>query len=324
MWRYSGAGSNRVESADSVVPGAAVDRTVGWDDHETSRARCRARYNAGAGRRLSVRGPPGQSPGCLIPMKAARIRIREPYRVFRDQIAELPGTMCHRGVTLHAGRNLIKRLSITSPEGESIEVVVKAFAVPMRLRGFVYAHLRRSKALRCMSNATSLVEKGVDTPNPIACIEYHDGGCLRRSHYVSRYWHHDYDLTALLYRGVSRGPTTHALLEQLAQFTAVQHDHGVLHLDYNPGNILVRASGGSFDFSLVDLNRLRFKQLGMNDRISGLVRLTTIVDYLRVIGRRYAMLCGLDPDDFCRRLEVEQRRFVARRRRTKTIVALLR
>ena len=232
--------------------------------------------------------------------------------------------MDHRGVTLHAGRNLIKRMSITSPEGESIEVVVKAFAVPARPRGFVYAHLRQSKALRCMRNASRLVEKGIDTPEPIACIEYHHFGCLRSSHYVSRYWDHDYDLTALLYRGVSHGPGTRVLLEELAQFTAAQHDHGVMHLDYNPGNILVRARGGSFDFSLVDLNRLRFKQLGMSDRISGLVRLTTIMEYLRIIGRRYAMLHELDPDDFCRRLEVEQHRFVIRRRRIKRMMELMR
>ena len=257
-------------------------------------------------------------------MTAARIRISEPYRAFGDQIAELPRTLDHRGVTLHSGRNHIKRLSITTSESESIDVVVKAFAVPARLRGFVYAHLRRSKALRSMRNATMLLEKGVDTPEPIACIEYHEFGCLRRSHYVSRYWHHDYDLTALLYRGASHGPGTHALLEQLAAFTSAQHDHGVLHLDYNPGNILVRARRDSFEFALVDLNRLRFRQLGIDDRISGLVRLTTIVDYLRIIGRRYAMLYGADPDDFCRRLEAAQYRFATRRRRTKRMAAMLR
>ena len=232
--------------------------------------------------------------------------------------------MNHRGDTLHSGRNLIKRLRITSTEGESIEVCVKAFAVPARLQGFVYSHVRRSKALRCISNATTLLEKGVDTPDPIACIEFREYGCLRRSHYVSRYWHHDYDLRALLYRGVSNSRATHALLEQLAAFTATQHDQGVMHLDYNPGNILVRARGGGFDFSLVDLNRLRFKHLGINDRISGLVRLTTIAEYLRIIGGRYATLYGVDPDDFCRRLEAAQRRFATRRRRMKRIAGLLR
>lgn len=257
-------------------------------------------------------------------MTAVRICIREPYRGFRDQIAELPRTMGDRGVVLHSGRNLIKRMSVTNTAGESIDVVVKAFAVPMRLRGFVYAHLRRSKALRCMSNATRLLEKGVDTPDPIACIEFHEFGCLRRSHYVSRYWHHDYDLTALLYRGVSHRLDAHALLDQLAAFTAAQHDQGVLHLDYNPGNILVRAGGDGFDFSLVDLNRLRFGQLGINDRISGLARLTTIMDYLRIIGRRYAELYGVEPDAFCRQLVTAQHRFVTRRRRLKRMAALLR
>ena len=274
-------------------------------------------------RTVGARRPPGL-PGGATTVTAARLRIAEPYRAFGDQIARLPQSLDHCGVTLHSGRNLVKRLSITTPEGESIQVVVKAFAVPARPRGFIYAHLRSSKALRCMSNATRLLEKGVDTPDPIACIEFHEFGCLRRSHYVSRYWHHDYDLTALLYRGASRGQQTHALLEHLAAFTAAQHDLGVMHLDYNPGNILVRARRDGFDFALVDLNRLRFKQLGLDDRICGLARLTTIVDYLRVIGRRYAMLYGVDPDDFCRRLEAAQRRFVTRRRRMKRMMALLR
>ena len=257
-------------------------------------------------------------------MTAARIHLREPYRGFRDQIAELPRTMGDRGVVLHSGRNLIKRLSIPSSDGSAIEVVVKSFAVPTRLHGFVYAHLRRSKTLRCMSNAMRLLEIGVGTPDPVACIEFREFGCLRRSHYVSRYWHHDHDLTALLYRGVSHGPDTQALLEQLAGFTAMQHDQGVMHQDYNPGNILVRARGGSFEFSLVDLNRLRFQRVGINDRISGLIRLTTIADYLRIIGRRYAVLYGVEPDEFCRRLEAAQHRFVTRRRRMKRMAALLR
>ena len=256
-------------------------------------------------------------------MTAVQIRVAEPYRACHDRIVELPDSFAGRGVTLHSGRNLIKRMSIASPGGAPIEVAVKAFAVPARWRGFIYAHLRSSKALRSMSNAKILLEKGVRTPDPIASIEYADHGCLRRSYYICRYWHHDYDLTALLYRGACRRPDTEALLEQLARFTFWQHDRGVHHLDYNPGNILVRARGDDFDFSLVDLNRLRFGSLDMSDRISGLVRLTTVVDYLRIIGRRYAGLYGADPETFCRRLEEELRRFAARRRRVKRMSALL-
>ena len=259
-----------------------------------------------------------------MPVTVARICIGNAYIAWCAQIRELPGRIDDDGVTLHSGRNLIKTLTLSSPDCDSIEVVVKAFAVPARLRGFVYTNLRRSKALRSMVNAQKLLEKGISTPDPVACIEYRHAGCLRRSYYVCRYWRHDYDLTALLYRGVSCGSNTKALLEQLARFTAAQHDHGVLHCDYNPGNILVRSKDGGFDFSVIDLNRLRFKPLDMNDRISGLVRLTTVPEYSRVIGRQYARVCGIDPGEFCRVLEEKQHRFVVGRRRMKRMTSLFR
>ena len=142
-----------------------------------------------------------------------------------------------------------------------------------------------------MVNAREAGAVGRRHAGPVACIEYEDYRCLRRSYYVCRHWPHDQDLTALLYRGVPSGADARALLEALAQFTAAQHDRGVLHLDYNPGNILVRSENDGFEFALVDLNRLRFRPLNIGDRISGLVRLTTRDDCLRIIGRRYARLC---------------------------------
>lgn len=258
------------------------------------------------------------------PVTVARLCIAEPYRDCRAQIEELPRRLDRDGVTLHAGRNLIKRLGIAGPGGEPIDVAVKAFAVPARVRGFVYANLRPSKARRCMVNARKLARLGVGTPEPVASIEYEDFRCLRRSYYVCRHWPHDRDLTALLYRGVPPGSDAQALLEALAEFTAAQHDRGVLHLDYNPGNILVRSESDGFEFALVDLNRLRFRRLDTGDRICGLTRLTTRDDCLRIIGRRYARLCGADPDDFCARLDTAQRRFAARRRRMKRVLSWLR
>ena len=255
---------------------------------------------------------------------AARMCIAEPYRDCRAQIEELPQRLERDGVTLHSGRNLIRQLRIAGPGGEPIDVAVKAFAVPARARGFVYANLRQSKARRCMVNARKLAQLGVGTPDPVACIEYEVYRCLRRSYYVCRHWPHDQDLTALLYGGVPSGSDARALLEALAEFTVAQHDRGVLHLDYNPGNILVRSENDGFEFALVDLNRLRFRDLDIGDRLSGLARLTTRDDCLRIIGRRYARLCGADPDDFCTRLEVAQRRFSVRRRRVKWVLSWFR
>jgi len=260
----------------------------------------------------------------VVPVTSVRVCIAEPYRDCRAQIGELPERLEREGVTLHSGRNLIKRLGLVGPDGESIEVAVKAFAVPARVRGFAYANLRPSKARRCMINAQRLVELGIGTPEPVACIEHESHWCLRRSYYVCRYWPNDRDLTALLYHGVPPGADAPALLEALAQFTVAQHDRGVLHLDYNPGNILVRSEGDGFEFALVDLNRLRFRHLDIGDRARGLAPLTTQNDCLRIIGRRYAGLCDADPERFCARFEAAQRRFAARRRRMKKALAWLR
>lgn len=257
-------------------------------------------------------------------MTSARIHVREPYRAYGNRISDLPGHPDAGGITLHSGRNVIRTAAISSPDGESIEVAVKAFRVPARPRGFIYAHLRPSKARRSFEHAEKLLELGIGTPDPVAWMEHEEAGCLRESYYVCRYWPPDIDLAGLLYRGGSTGPDTDSLLAELARFTLLQHDNGVLHLDYNPGNILARAAGAGFEFALVDLNRLRFRPLDRNDRISGLVRLTTSADHLRSIGRRYADILGEDPGRFCRELESARSRFRRRRRTMNRVKSLLR
>ena len=257
-------------------------------------------------------------------MITARVQVAAPYRACRDEIENLHRHFDVRGIPIHSGRNLIKTMTMIDPGGGTMEVAVKSFKIPARPQGFVYASFRPSKAWRSMSYARKLLDLKIETPEPVACIEYTGSGCLRHSYYVCRYWPHDHDLTAVLYGGSALGPSTDRLLEQLVRFTFRQHQKGVAHLDYNPGNLLCRARGSSFEFALVDLNRLRFAPLELKARISGLVRLTSELDYLRIIGKRYAELYGADADEFCRRLEKTYLRFVADRRRMKSVKSLLR
>ena len=258
------------------------------------------------------------------PATAARMSVGERYRDYCGPIGELHRHFDRRGTTIHAGRNLIKAMTIDGPGGGSIRVAVKAFKTPVWPRGLVYAHLRRSKAQRSMIHARKLREMGIDTPDPVACIEYDVCGCLRHSYYVCRYWRHNHDLTGLLYNEIPSGVEPDVLLKQLVKFTYQQHQMGVFHLDYNPGNILVRYRGRDFEFALVDLNRLRFGTPDLESRIAGLVRLTDVADYLGIIGRQYAKLHGADPEDFCRRLEAARLGFARRRRRMRRVKALFR
>ena len=250
------------------------------------------------------------------------IQVTEPYKSYKPQIANIPVNILRSGKTLNAGRNLTKKISISNASGKQIETVVKSFAIPNTFRGFIDKNFRQSKAIRSKNNAKRLLEIGVPTPEPIACIENLKFQCLHQSYYISRYWDHNFDLGSLLYRGVSSGGNTNVLLYELARFTAKQHDLGIKHLDYNPGNILTRSCGDSFEFSLVDLNRVRFTKLSREERVSGLVRLTTNPYYLKIIGSNYAVMAKTDPVEFCQLLNECHTQFWTRRIRLKRMLKI--
>lgn len=256
-------------------------------------------------------------------MKFIRIQVTEPYKPYQSQVTELPEKIICGGETLNIGRNLTKKISISNANGKSIDVVVKSFAIPNRIRGYIDTKFRQSKALRSKNNAERLLEMGVQTPDPIACIEKLKFHCLHQSFYISRYWDHNYDLGSFLYRGVSSGANTQVLLYEISRFTAKQHELGIKHLDYNPGNILTRSNGDSFEFCLVDLNRLRFTNLSREDRITGLVRLSTSAEYMKTIGSHYAVFSRTDPVEFCRLLKEKHTQFWSRRIRLKRILKIL-
>lgn len=258
----------------------------------------------------------------LPSLKGVRFYISEPFEDYIQQIAEIPDNY-YRGSTLQSGRNLIKKLEMHQINGEPIEIVVKAFAKPGNIKGYMYANFVQTKAKRSIQNAQYLMELGILTPEPIACIEHLKCQSLQDSFYVCRFWDHNFDLGSLLYQGEFSDVNTQLLLEQLSQFTAVQHNKGIFHLDYNPGNILVRVNEGHFTFALIDLNRVRITKMGIQDRIMGLVRLTLKPEIMREIGSFYAKYIGVDLNEFCTRLETEHRRFWAGRIRIERIKGFL-
>ena len=252
-----------------------------------------------------------------------QICVSESYRGYETLIAELPDRYLYRGSTLYSGRNLIRRLCISQPSNDPIEIVVKAFAIPRSVKGLIYANLLTSKARRSLNNAQRLIEMGIPTPEPIACIEQLHYRCLRKSYFVCRYWHHNYDLFSILFHGVNLENTPKLLLEKLSQFTVEQHNKGILHLDYNPSNILVRLKGNTFSFALVDLNRLKFKKLGIEDRIYGLIRLTISPETMKLIGYNYAQEVGFDTEEFCLKLKERHNRFWTKRLRIEKMLKIL-
>ena len=255
-------------------------------------------------------------------MKSVRIFVTEPFMDYYDQIAEIPASY-QLGRTLQSGRNLITKFKINQNSGKQLDIVVKAFAKPGKIKGFVNANIAQNKAKKSILNAEYLLKLGISTPEPIASIENFKFLCIRESFYVCRFWYHNYNLGDFLYRGVSSGVNTQFLLENLCQFTAEQHNKGILHLDYNPWNILVRVKEDSFNFALVDLNRVRITNLRMQDRIRGLIRLALIPETISIIGSIYAKQIGVDQNAFRLRLLAEHRKFWTKRIRFENWVGIL-
>jgi serine/threonine protein kinase len=84
------------------------------------------------------------------------------------------------------------------------------------------------------------------------------------------------------------------ILLAFGRFTCTLHDLGVLHRDYSPGNILVVTSDdpGQYRFELVDLNRMSFGALSLQQRMHNLRLLWAGDDDLQVVVRGYAEVFG--------------------------------
>ena len=103
-------------------------------------------------------------------------------------------------------------------------------------------------------------------------FEFKKKGLIDKSFYISEQL--DSDLT---FRDLTQNvdyPDHENILRAFTRFTNKLHNKGVLFLDHSPGNTLIKKKMDSYDFYLVDLNRMKFGNLSFDARISNFKRLT--------------------------------------------------
>ncbi len=247
------------------------------------------------------------------------IEITPDYVSLRPGIATLLDSFDAGGETLHRKRNTVKKMQL-----DNIPVVVKSFAALSGVRAFIYGRLRKSKARRSFEYAQRLLELGIDTPAPIAFYEEHKGGLLGASFFVSEYYPHDFSMSyALPSQGQGPAPEdADALITAFTRFTFQLHEAGVLHIDHNPSNTLVRRQGQDWRFAIIDINRMQFGALGLPERMKNLVRLTDDIAAMQLMARVYADLAKESPErceELLFRLKRRHWRKQAFKRRLKTL-----
>ena len=189
--------------------------------------------------------------------------------------------------SIHKARNELKIIDI-----EGLKTVVKSFKVPHLLNRIVYTFFRKSKAYKSYHNALYLKELGISTPPPIALIEFFSGGLLADSYFISELFEYDFTIrTPLLEPLVDKKQ----ILTAFAAYTYELHQKGVWHLDYSPGNILIKRNATGYEFSIVDINRMEFRDISPLQGCENFNKLWASDEELEIMGVEYARLCHEDP-----------------------------
>jgi hypothetical protein len=188
-------------------------------------------------------------------------------------------------------RNIIKLFDVAS-----LKVNVKSFKKPHLLNSIIYNYFRKSKARRSFEYANRLLENEIGTPQPIAYFEKTSFFGLKQSYYVSE--HLACDLTFRELVQIPEFPENEIILRQFIRFTFLLHQKGIEFLDHSPGNTLIRKNNiGSYDFFLVDLNRMTFhKKMAFEVRMKNLCRLTNKEEMVKTMSNEYAIVSGESED----------------------------
>lgn len=220
-----------------------------------------------------------------------KIVINQDYALLEDFLRELPFHFEQEGDTIYDSRNTIKTFVV-----QNIHLNVKSFKTPHLINQFAYATLRKSKARRSYEYALQLLQLGINTPTPIAYIEYSKPLLLKNSYYVSEHTHFDGEMR-VLQKGTLEEHKE--LITLFARFTAKLHQAKVLHFDYSPGNILFVREGNDYSFFLVDLNRMEFgKEIGLKEAAENFRRLWGSDEMITFFAKEYASIRNFNKSEF--------------------------
>ena len=209
------------------------------------------------------------------------------HTAFKKHLLEIPTIFQASDESIHKARNELKIVEI-----DGVKYVIKSFKVPHLLNRIAYTFFRDGKAKKSYLNAVKLQELDVNTPEPIGVIEYFQNGLLSESYFVSLYEPYDFTIREVFHHKVEDVET---ILKAFAHFTYTLHKKGVWHVDYSLGNILItKEDAQNYRFSLVDINRMEFKEISAKEGLRNLNKFWAQEKDLQFLVKEYAKLSDLD------------------------------
>lgn len=217
-----------------------------------------------------------------------KFELNQNYTNFKNILLNIKSIFVENSQTIHLARNELKVIEL-----KNISTVVKAFRVPNFLNQFVYANLRKSKAYKAFHNATKLQELNVSTPEAIGYIEFFRFGLLKESFFISKEFKYDFTIAHIR---DDQPEYKEKVLQDFAAFTYDIHQKGVWHVDYSGGNILIKKESNGYAFSLVDINRMKFRSIQNYEGLENFNKLWFNEEDLTTIAKTYAELASLNAE----------------------------
>lgn len=218
----------------------------------------------------------------------AHIIINPTFHLLSDFIQSLPMVFDSEGELVYDERNQIRLFMV-----DGKKLVVKRFKRPMFHQRLDYTLIRPSKAKRAYLFGMKLVELGISTPTPIACIETYSKGLFYQGYLITEFCG-DPDTRIL-----REEPEEHDdLIDALAQFLVDCHEKGFIHGDTNLSNFLYRKDDSGYHITTIDINRSHFSSNpSKKECLESLFRLTHVRPTLKHIVSRYAALRGWEEEE---------------------------
>lgn len=193
------------------------------------------------------------------------------------------------GTVIYKGRNELREM-----DWYGTKVVIKSFRVPNLINRIAYGVFRSSKAQRSFEYAEMLRREGIGSPAPVAYYTERNGLLFTRSYYVSLKSECLYSYVNLM-----RGdfPGQEEILRAIARTTAALHEKGYLHKDYSRGNILFRHTDKGVEVEIIDLNRIRFRTVDMEEGCRNFERLPGTPEMFAILADEYAKARGFDANE---------------------------
>jgi len=213
-----------------------------------------------------------------------KFQLNEKSDLFRDFLLDIRSHFKSNTQTIHKARNELKIIPHAN-----IDTVVKSFKVPNLLRRIIYTFFRDSKAKKSYEYSIKIKEF---TPQPIGYIEFYENSLITDSYFISEKF--DYDFTIREPLLDSKFENRDEIFKAFARFTYSLHKNNILHQDYSPGNILIKKNEDGFLLKVVDINRMEFRELSLDERLKNFNKLWAKDDEIETMAKEYARVSSED------------------------------